>query len=99
MRMRLIIVCVFHVFAAGVTPLRNADGMSSVTKTAYESRSSNPDLHDGSEGNKHAIADVATYDTLKHNLHEARIHMNVIDTKLSEMIRLHPEVREWWSNS
>ncbi|XP_071801785.1 uncharacterized protein [Asterias amurensis] len=75
----------------GVTPLRNAAGMSSVTKTTYESRSSNPDLHDGCEGDKHAIADVATYETLKHNLHEARIHMNVIDTKLSEMIRLHPE--------
>lgn len=90
MRKRLIIVCVF---ATGVTPLRNPVGTSSATNTTYTSISSNPDLHDGCEGDKYAIAAVAIYDALKHNLHETRIVMNVIDTKLSEMIRLHPEVR------
>ncbi|XP_022089009.1 myomegalin-like isoform X3 [Acanthaster planci] len=66
----------------GVTPLRNATGIQNGDK-AHPA--------EGSEGDIHAIGTLPTYEALRENLHRGRILVNLIDTRLTELIRLHPE--------
>ncbi|XP_038045463.1 myomegalin-like isoform X2 [Patiria miniata] len=74
----------------GVAPLRNHHTNSASDKTSqHYGETTRSD--EGSEGDIHVIGTVPTYETLRENLHDGRIIVNLIETRLTEMIRSHPE--------